>query len=248
MMAQSTRRRARRARGFTLAEVLVATTLISIIMGSVYTLFNSTTRAWRDSEGKFDSYQGARTSLAILKREIDNVVAPAGYFFQGDKDSFEMVVVSEPFNVENSEGRHMMWVRYRYNRTGRELIRDEALVEMALPKQPPRGQAIDRGRLKMRRRERFVVATNVQQFSVRYVWIPIQPQRDKKQPPTPVTPVYADRHEEGWGLPAGMEIRMTVFDPEDPGQQRTFFVRKTIMNPSAAYRETDLQNMLGGVK
>jgi prepilin-type N-terminal cleavage/methylation domain-containing protein len=237
----------RRARGFTLAEVLVATTLISIIMASVYTLFNSTTRAWRESEGRFDIYQNARTSLAVLKREIDNVVSPAGYFFQGDNQRFEMVVVSEPFNVEDSEGRHMMWVRYRYNRTGRELIRDEALVEMALPKQPPRGQAIDRGRLKMRRREQFVVAANVEDFSVRYVWIPIQPQRDKKQPPPPVTPIYADRHEEGWGLPTGIEVRMTVIDPGDKNQRRTFLVRKTILNPSAGYRETDLQNMLGGL-
>ncbi|MFP4499616.1 MAG: PilW family protein [Candidatus Hydrogenedentota bacterium] len=238
-------------RGFTLAEVLVATTLLSIVMASVYALFGSTLRTWRSAEDKFDNFQNVRVASTVIKREINNILPEGGYFFQGEGHDFEMVVVSEPFNVDDGdgEGRRLMLVRYRFNRTGQELLRQEAQVTMALPQRRRGEDKIDRGRLKTSKEEEYVVARNVRSFDVRYVWMPVPAQRDPNQPPPRVRPIRADRHEEGWGLPNGIEIKLVVEDPEnEEDETHTFLIRRRILAPARRLDEQKILNMLGAVE
>lgn len=205
--------RRRKRDGFTLAEMLVATILISIVMTGVYWLFHSTLRTWRQAESGGDGYLNARIAVGIMSHELDNVLRPAGYLFQGEDDEFTMVTVTEPMDVEDAEGRHLMWVRYRHNATRDTIERQEAEVELALPARQPPGVPIDPGKLQLSSKEEFTVAENVADFSVRYIWLPVARRRDRDKPPQWVKPIYFEQHEEGWGLPQGVEITMRLVDP-----------------------------------
>ena len=233
--------------GFTLAEVIVATTLLSIIMASVYAIFGSTLRTWRSAEDKFDNYQNARLALGIMRRELDNIVPDAAYLMNGDRHEVEFICVAEPFDVEDSQGRHMLRIRYRFNRTGHEVEREEALVEVALPN-PVYGEDAEpaKSRVKVRNREDFVIAGNVSEFEIRYIWVPVDPERNLKQPPNREAPVFATRHEENWGLPRGIQIKMTLFDPENKDDRRTFIMRRFFINPGRGYYRDKLMELLGG--
>lgn len=233
--------------GFTLAEVLVATTLISLVMASVYALFGSSLRTWRSAEDKFDNFQNARLAMGIMRRELDNMLPAAGYLFNGDRHEIEFITIAEPFDVEEAQGRHMMRVRYRFNRTGGEIEREEALVEVALPKPKP-GEEEDSpaSRVKVKNREDFIIATNVERFDIRYIWVPVDPERDQKKPPKREKPIRTTRHEEGWGLPRGIEISMVFYDPENEADREKFTLRRFINNPGARYTREKLMEMIGG--
>ncbi|MBP8128614.1 MAG: prepilin-type N-terminal cleavage/methylation domain-containing protein [Candidatus Hydrogenedentes bacterium] len=237
--------RCRKDNGFTLAELLVAATLLSLVMASVYTLFSSTMRTWRRSEGAFDMHQVARTALAVFEREVENLMDEAGYLFTGEDDEVTMFVVAEPMDVEEAEGPHLMRVRYRFDRTGEELVREEALVEMALPNRPPDGKPVEPGKIKLKRKREFVIATHVRDFELRYYWIPAPDQRYENEPPQPTEHLVVDSHEEGWGLPQAIEARLTLTDPENPDREISFDVLRTLHTRTFYYPLRDLEKMLG---
>lgn len=231
--------------GFTLAELLVAATLLSLVMASVYTLFGSTMRTWRRSEGAFDIHQTARTALAVFERETENLLDEAGYLFKGEDDELTMFVVAEPMDVEDAEGPHLMRVRYRFNRTGEELIREEALVEMALPNRPPDGKPVEPGKIKLKREREFVLASHVRDFALKYYWIPAPEPRGKDEPPAPTQRFVVDEHEEGWGLPQGIEARLVIADPENPDREVSFTVLRRLHTRTFYYPLQHLEKMLG---
>lgn len=231
--------------GFTLAEVLVATTLLSIVMASVYVMFNSSIRQWRLMEGSFDNYLNARAAMGVFERELENIVDEASFLFHGKNDEISMIVTAEPMDVEESEGRHMMQVEYRYNRADHELIREEALLEMALPNQPPEGEELDHSKIKLKRKHEFVVAVNVRDFDIKYIWLARPPERNKDQPPEETKRFVVDEHEEGWGLPQGIEVRMTLFDPEDEEREHVFTVKHRIHAPTYPLLRDELEKRLG---
>lgn len=231
-------------RGFTLAELLVAATLMSLVMASVYTLFYSTIRTWRHGEGGFDNHLNARTALSVLGRELENIVDEAGYLMEGDDRTLTMIVVSEPFDIEKTEGRHMMQVEYKFNRTGHRLEREEALVELSLPNIPPGQEPVNRGKIKLRRKREFTLAENVRDFELRYIWTPAPEQRDLNQPPEPVTPLVVDKHETKWGLPQAIEARLTVFDPEDKDREYTFVLKRRLHAPNYLLPRVELDKRL----
>lgn len=230
--------------GFTLAELLVAATLMSLVMASVYTLFYSTIRTWRHGEGGFDNHLNARSALSVLGHELENLMDEAGYLMEGDDHTLTMIVVAEPFDVEDTEGRHMMQVEYSFNRTGHRLEREEALVEMALPNIPPGEEPIDRGKIKLKRKREFTLAENVRDFELRYIWVPAPERRDPNQPPPSVTPLVVDKHEEKWGLPQAIEAHLTVFDPEDKDREYTFTLKRRLHAPSFLLPQIELEKRL----
>lgn len=236
----------RRAGGFTLAELLVAATLLSLVMSGVYVLFGSTVRLWRSAEAEFNTYQQARTAMSGVRREYGNLVWQAGYLFEGRGNQFSMIVVSEPMDVSKSEGRHMMLVRYHWNRSGRTLVREERLVELSLPKWPRDG-SFDEGRLRLSPRQRFVVAENVTNFEVRYYWTPLPEQRYHLHPPEWAQHYIVDRHERGWGLPQGIELALTITDPGRGGESVTVHQRLVTQTRSAMRRGEHLRTMLRGL-
>lgn len=204
----------KKQRGFTLAELLVATVLISMVMASVYALFFSILVPWRAVEHQYDTYREARNALTLVERELNNAVPGAAHLFEGSDDEVTFFAVTEPMDVEKAEGRHLMRVSYRFKKSAGEIEREEALVTTPLPQPPAKDKPLDRGRVKVKNKKKFTVATNVEDFSIRYVWMPQPPERKREVAPGRIQPVYATMHRERWGYPQGVEFTLKLRDPE----------------------------------
>lgn len=229
--------------GFTLLELLVATVLLSLVMSSVYTLFHTTIGTWRGVEDRFTPYPDARHSLSLIQREYENFVWPAAHLMEGRGNEVTLYVVSEPMDVSETEGRHMMRVRYYLSND--QLMREEALVEVALPVRPPEGRDLVRDRIKVGRRNRFVLADNVRDFQIGYIWVPLPDERDNDFPPDWQEEVMARTHRERWGLPQGLEIQLTLYDPEEMAPDQTFLTRIATRGESNRLPYSELMGMLG---
>lgn len=222
MMCAPTCCNARHTRGgFTLVELLVASVLLSVVMASVYTLFYAVLVPWRAVEQDYDAYRETRNAMSLIEREVHNLAPAAAHLLEGEDDEVTMFLVSEPMDVEKSEGRHLLRVRYRFNSASGELIREEALVTSPLPNAAPPGGKVDHTRMKVKQKRDFVVATHVDDFAVRYVWLPAPQPRNADVPPTMIKPVYADKHKDGWGYPQGIEFTLTLHDPEKKSATKT---------------------------
>ena len=209
-------------RGFTLAELLVATTLLSIVMSSVYVLFNSSLRAWRTVETGFDAHFEARAFMSIFSHEYGNLVARAEHLFEGKDDTITMYVVAQPEDLEEGQTRRLMRVEYSYNRGKNEIVREEAFVESSLPGRSPDGQRVKQERIKLSKKYRTVLVNNATAFKIRYVWVPLRENWDPmKTPPEPVPPIYMERHQERWGFPQAVEITLEVTNPKNPEDKYT---------------------------
>jgi prepilin-type N-terminal cleavage/methylation domain-containing protein len=244
MSARRTQKRGRA--GFTLAEVLVATMLLAIVMTAVYTLFSSVITSWRIAESGFDVHQEARNFLSLFTRECGNITARAAHLFEGKDDTLTLFVVSEPINLEEGEGRRLMRVEYTYSRTKGVVEREEAFIEAPLPNVPPEDRPVDRGRIKTGKKFEADVAENVTRFGLRYIWIPAPPERDPKLPPEPQEPIIVERHEEKWGLPQAIEVTIETADPQLKDSE-PYALRARIPIRTANQRRSreDLMKMLG---
>lgn len=238
-------RRARAAAGFTLAELIVASMLLSVVMTAVYTLFHSTIGTWKAVEEEYDTYQVTRTALTRFQSDWHNVVARAAHLFEGEKDEITLFVVAEPMEIDDSEGPRLLRVRYFHRPGARELVREERRVETALPVAPPMNQELDRARIQLGPRKTQVVATGVQNFRIRYVWIPGVLTPRQTTPPPVEPPVKAARHKERWGYPQGIEVEVTLRDPKD--RRRTATLTHTMPTRANNFRHTreNLEKMLG---
>lgn len=211
--------------GFSLAELLVATVMISVVMGAVYVLFNTTLRAWKLAGEEYQADQTARLAFAKMEHEIENIFYPANHLFEGEEHEVTMFVIVEPMNVgRDVAGPHLMQVSYRINRGKGELIREEALVDAALPPRPNAGFEVERSRIKLKRKEDFTIAEEVESFRVQYLWVP-EERRDRVEPPEWQAPVPANKHSEGWGLPHALQITLELKDPRSASGAKTYSAR-----------------------
>lgn len=214
-------------KGFTLAELLVASTLLAIVMAAAYTAFSTQLRVWRRGEQGMEAHQDARTALTIMGRELQSTVARAAHLFEGDDDEFEFFAVVPPMDVDEGSEARVMWIRYRVapnpDQKGDRLIREEAVVESPLPLPPLEGETMAVSRLETGRKEKFELATRVLDFGINYYWvIPVDLSKvvGGRLPPPKLTIV--DEHEQGWGLPQGIEIALTLADETAESGQTTF--------------------------
>lgn len=60
---------------FTILELLVAMTLMSILLVLLLNMVDGATRLWRESENRVDSYREARAALGIMSRDLQNALA-----------------------------------------------------------------------------------------------------------------------------------------------------------------------------
>ena len=220
MGSRASRRRGGNA-GFTLMEVMIASLLISVVMGAVYTLFHSTLVTWRTIERGYDAHKEGRDFIALLQREMHNVLPSAGHLFSGEATELTMFVAAEPVDVSEAAGRHLMQVRYRYNQNRNEIIREEALVQEALPKPPEDPYSpVDRSRIRVGAERTFVVAEQVKSFRISYVWIPRPKIEDRHplEPPVRIPPLLVREHRDAWhlGYPDAVKLELTLQDPERP--------------------------------
>lgn len=230
--------------GFTLLEMLVATMLLSVVLGSAYTLFYSTLSTWKSVERGQDPYREVRNALTLFERETECLVAQAGHLFEGESDEVTMFILAAPMNVEAGEGKRLLRVRYYLDKSKDRLMREEALVEAALPKRPPADKELDRTRIKLTDEEKFVVASSVTDFTVKYYWIPRPEFRDYEEPPEPMDPVILSKHKERWGLPQGIEVEVAV---ENPGESEPYRVRALapVRTENFGHTLKSLEDMLG---
>ncbi len=61
---------ARKAGAFTLLEVLISVSLVAILATMLFLVLDATTRLWRETEKRIDSYREARVALSLMAREL----------------------------------------------------------------------------------------------------------------------------------------------------------------------------------
>ena len=227
--------------GFTLAELLVATTLITIVMAAVYTSMTNSLRAWRIAESNMSVYQTARTAMDVVTRELQCVVPGAAHLMEGDDHELTFIAVTPPLDVEDGEGPRVMQIQYRLGGgrgEKRALIREERAVESALPLAEPGQNKIDRGRLKLSRERSFDLAVGVDDFEIAYYWRPPQrewPERAPEEPPEPLEMIVEHEHREKWGLPQGVRLTLKMRDPDRKGETIDFTTFVAFRSPTAQY-------------
>jgi len=208
--------------GFTLIELVIASTLIMIVMLGAYSTFHAVIRNWRGAEDSHAQIFGeAKAVKMLITRDIQSIPMTISngmpdtkpYFF-GTSNSFECITMVIPMNVQLESRRQLLKVEYRLRKSrdgaGMELLRSESPVVGPFPNWSPR-EGIDRQKLKLGRRREFVVARNVSLFELEYMWRPIL-QRKAKQLPGNTRPIKTDRVDNV--LPKGIGIRLEFYDAQ----------------------------------
>jgi len=213
--------------GFTLAELLVASTILAVLLGAVYTAFSSSVSIWKMGESNTHTYQDARTALDIVGRELQNMVPGASHLFTGDDDSFEFYAVTRPMNVEDGSEPRVLWISYRTKSDpdgeGRLLIREERTVESPLPSKPPEDGEVDSTIIELGNESEFELAAGVEDFTLSYYWVeprePVDPLSSASIEPAAF--IIKDEHEENAGIPQAIKIELTLLDPNaEQGETR----------------------------
>lgn len=206
--------------GFTLAELVVASAVLTLVLTAVYTAFNNTAIAWRLGEGGEDFDQKARHVTALISRELHSLEPHATEYLEGADDEIAFFTIGQPMDVEAGEGPQVMYVRY-YTRDDR-LYRDEARLDGPIPVLSRDRRQIRKPKLSLEREERFVLADGVDEFRLAYVWMDTpSTARDSGVPPPPATPIVEEGHRLGWGKPHA--IRMSFrFEDEQRKESRAF--------------------------
>jgi prepilin-type N-terminal cleavage/methylation domain-containing protein len=208
--------------GFTLIELVIASTIISIVMLGAYATLHAVVRNWRGAEDSHAQVYGdAQTAKRWITRDLRAIpTAPGGgipdarYYFIGTPRGFECITMAIPMNVELEPRRQLLKVAYRLRKArgggGMDLVRTEFPVAGPFPI-GSLDAGIDRDKLKLGRSRDFVVAHHVTDFVLEYMW-PAPLSVDAKQLPLDLRPVEADRAE--GVLPKGFRIRLTFYAEE----------------------------------
>lgn len=238
--------------GFTLAELLVATMLLTIVMSGVYVCFSSTVRLWRLGEANIATYQDARTALSIMTRELQNVVPGTAHLVEGGNDDFTFFAVTPPLDVDENSQPQVIQIQYRTrkdpNGEGRILLREERLVKSPLPSKPPGDGEIDRTIIKMASEKDFELAYGVKNFELRYYWIPPEDSvqdATNSGPPAPVEFIVRDDHPKGSGIPQGIRIELTLLDDNSESGETTFTTVVVFRGETTELEEDSIETVGG---
>lgn len=89
----------RRSSAFTIVELLIATTIMTIISGLLLTMFDQTSKSWIYTHGNVERNQSARISFDILTRDLQQaLVYPGRVEFYGYSNSVFFCSVSTPLS------------------------------------------------------------------------------------------------------------------------------------------------------
>lgn len=216
------------AAGFTLVELIVASTLMALVLSAVYLTFSTTVRAWRAGESNYAPYQDSRRALGLIERELAGIPLNARHLFVGKRDSIEFVTLAPTLNVKSAPGFQLIHVRYRVAEVDDvdSLVREESPVTPPLPAPPAPGDIGLPAQLNTGRRATFVLASDVYAFDLSYEWpAPPLPGLPPGSPPPPVPILSTQRVD--YLLPQGVTIRLVVRDEGNlADQQRTVFAQR----------------------
>lgn len=211
-------------RGFSLMELLVATTLMAVIMAAVYVSFHSALRVWRAGDQSAAAYQDARVALSIMSREMHSIVTGTEHLIRGSRNQVEFFTAVPPMHPDDAATTRVLWVRYRLARTagerGRVLERTEALVQGALPYWEPGMKEVESTPVRMGRRRQFDVATGLRSLEFSYLWV--LDVDESEEHPVSREPLEVNENREGWGLPQGIRVRMRMEDDFSESDYTTF--------------------------
>jgi prepilin-type N-terminal cleavage/methylation domain-containing protein len=232
------------SRGFTLTELVIATTLMSIAMIGVYSSFHSTILHWRNGSANEKTYHDARRVFTIVQNDLASIPndrrgLDASTLFFGGPEEFEFVATILPMNVEEQAIESLYNVRYVLD--GSTLIREESpligplpvrfqgYVESDGPVELPLGDTYGR-----------VIADDVLALRVTYLWTPLIGSKDSDTPswrPLIKRPTATHR------LPAGLMIEMILLDPaKDPSNPGTRFTKTIRFDGRVSSTPDDLES------
>lgn len=240
-------KRSRQPNGFTLTEVLVATTLLAIIMSAVYGLLVSIIGLGQTQDRDDHRQREAHALLELLQRDYANLHAGGSSFFHGDNEFITLYTVGRPLDPEDGEAPRLLEVVYRFDRAEGVVTREEALVEGGLPNlgdsaRPERGDGIERTSAST-----LKIAGQVSEFDLRYLWMPRPESAYWQDRPMPREPREVRRHAPGWGYPQAISVRLRLAAPE--GNPAEDLVRTLRLPTRTLNRQRDpweLDRMLGG--
>jgi len=221
--------------GFTLVELVVASTLMALVLSGVYLTFTTAVRSWRGAESNYSTYEDARRALSLIERELQGIPSDAIHLVHGTQDSLEFVTVTQPLNVETAPSDQLLLVRYRYkgDRSGGELVREEAPVTDSLPvppippsREPPAG-------IKTGRTTQFTIAEGVRSLRFDYSWALPLPPGPPGAPPVPAR--IAVDSAATYALPEIIGVTLELNDPGnvDGDGRSTFRLRITFRGPTS---------------
>lgn len=212
--------------GFTLAELVVATTLMSIVMLGIYTTFHSTILHWRGGSENEGTYADARRIFTIIEHDLggipnDNTGVDAREFFLGDDSSIELITVIQPMNLDEHAIQRMMQVSYTLSNN--QLMREERPLESPLLASAGPNSVIRRELLEYGREYERSIAEGVIDFELTYLWTPDITWEDDSVPAW-VDLIESDVAE--YRLPDGVTIDIVLFDPaKDPNTPGSRFTK-----------------------
>lgn len=207
-------RRGGRCGGFTLVELIVASTLMTIVLAGVYMTFSTAVRAWRSGESNYQTYEDARRAFGMLVRELHAIPPDAQHLVNGSEDWIEFLTVSQPMQVESGASECLMQVRYSLvsGRRGEPMTleREEAVVEGPLPLPLEADELGGQMKIELGESYQFLLASAVEGLSFYYSWA-VEEEREREIPPN-WAGLVGDSVVEA-GLPSGIEVSLTLHDP-----------------------------------
>ena len=212
--------------GFTLVELIVASTLMVLVLSGIYLTFSTTVRTWRAGESNYAPYQDARRALGLLERELAGIPTNAQHLFSGAREQLEFVTLSPTLDVESAAGLQLIHVRYRIAKVDgiESLIREEAVVVQPLPAPPAPGDLGLPAKLNVGRRSEFVVARDVLDVDLSYQW-PGRPQPVPNGGRPPFVPILSTNRV-AYTLPQAVSVRLTLRDEGNvSGDMQTRFTQ-----------------------
>jgi general secretion pathway protein J len=130
-----------RRRGFTLLELIVATTLFGIVIAAAYTLFDSSRRLAARAEARAELFQAGRAAIAAIEADLRGAVMSGTAFDTGligtsggsanaPQDKIELVAVNgHTANLKETERRSDVskvtyWIQTDASSTKQGLVRE----------------------------------------------------------------------------------------------------------------------------
>lgn len=120
--------------GFTLIEVLLAVSLMTIVLAALYSSFFVTQRAVHSSEDTLISLHEARTALDVMRREVDAAFTKEGLevFIISDRDFYGAQASGMSFVTHASVYKGPARVTYRVEERKKRLVLIKTLTFVAL--------------------------------------------------------------------------------------------------------------------
>jgi prepilin-type N-terminal cleavage/methylation domain-containing protein len=108
-----------RKNGYTLIEVLLTTLIFSVIIASVYSVFQTGNIAYTKIDSAFELYQKARIIFSRIERDLKNSFAYSmkKAEFWGARNEINFFTVFNSFNQKAESFREISRIKYRFQDT-----------------------------------------------------------------------------------------------------------------------------------